>query len=210
MIWTNAEQIHTHIYVELGGDELTGTLRVPSSYPAPYVLSCTKILGPWFRYTIWIVNPIPRAPLMASYHWHFGFFYYISLFVMYSVCHLFSVNHIWFVVAIHLTELCICTQIMMISTNGNIFCIAGICMGNSLVTNELPSQRPVTRSFDGVFGLRLKKWLSKQSHSLWHHCNGAMRFWDISETFLIDVWGQGKFVWNNWYRETVTKWIVFL
>ena len=43
-----------------------------------------------------------------------------------------------------------------------------------------PSQRPVTRSFDAFFGLRLKKRLSKQSRCqwfetpsrlLWHHCN---------------------------------------
>ena len=54
------------------------------------------------------------------------------------------------------------------------------CTGNSPVTGELPSQRPVTRSFDVFFDLRLNKRLSKQSirwwfetptRSLWRHRN---------------------------------------
>ena len=49
-----------------------------------------------------------------------------------------------------------------------------------LVTGELPTQRPVMRSFDVFFHLRQNKVFSKQwwgwwfetpSHSLWHHCN---------------------------------------
>ena len=55
-----------------------------------------------------------------------------------------------------------------------------ICAGNSPVPGELPAQRPVTRSFDVFFDLRLNKWLSKQSwdwwfetllRPLWRHCN---------------------------------------
>ena len=55
-----------------------------------------------------------------------------------------------------------------------------LCAGNSPVTGEFPSQRPVTRSFDIFFDLRLSKPLSKQSRrrrfatpyrSLWRHCN---------------------------------------
>ena len=38
-----------------------------------------------------------------------------------------------------------------------------LCVGNSPVTIEFPSQRPVTRSFDVYFDLRLNKTLSKQS-----------------------------------------------
>ena len=58
---------------------------------------------------------------------------------------------------------------MMTSSNGNIF------------PGEFPAQRPVTRSFDVFFELRLNKRLSKQSwdwwfetlsRSLWRHCNG--------------------------------------
>ena len=52
--------------------------------------------------------------------------------------------------------------------------------GNSPVTGEFPSQRPVAWSFGVVFHLRLNKRLSKQSwgwwfetpsHPLWRHCN---------------------------------------
>ena len=53
--------------------------------------------------------------------------------------------------------------IIMRSSNGNIFSVTGTCAGNSLVTGEFPSQKPVTRSFDVFFDLRLNKRLSKQS-----------------------------------------------
>ena len=55
-----------------------------------------------------------------------------------------------------------------------------LCAGNSPVTGEFPSQRPVTLSCDAFFDLHLNKQLSKQSRrrwletlsrSLWHHCN---------------------------------------
>ena len=55
-----------------------------------------------------------------------------------------------------------------------------ICAGNSPVPGEFPTQRPVTRSFDILFDLRLNKRVSKQSwgwwfetlsHSLWHYRN---------------------------------------
>ena len=56
-----------------------------------------------------------------------------------------------------------------------------LCAGNSPVTGEFPAQRPVTRSFDVFFDLRLNKRMSKQSwgwwfetpsYSLWRHRNG--------------------------------------
>ena len=55
-----------------------------------------------------------------------------------------------------------------------------ICAGNSPVPGEFPAQRPVTRSLDVFFDLRLNKRLSKQSWGwwyetlwspLWRHCN---------------------------------------
>ena len=58
--------------------------------------------------------------------------------------------------------------------------LLALCAGYSLVTGRFPSQRPVTRSFDVFFDLRLNKRLNKQSRrrwfetpspSLWHHCN---------------------------------------
>ena len=58
--------------------------------------------------------------------------------------------------------------------------LLAICAGNSPVPGEFPTQRPVTRSFDVFFDLRLNKQLSKQSRgwwfetlsrSLWRHRN---------------------------------------
>ena len=69
---------------------------------------------------------------------------------------------------------------MMTSSNGNIFRVTGPLCGNSLVTAEFPSQRPVMWSFGVFFDPCLNKWLSKQSwgwwfetpsRSLWRHCN---------------------------------------
>ena len=63
---------------------------------------------------------------------------------------------------------------MMTSSNGNMFRVTGFCAGNSPVTaeissatGELPSHRPVTRSFDVFFDLRLNKRLGKQSSRRW-------------------------------------------
>ena len=42
-----------------------------------------------------------------------------------------------------------------------------LCAGNSPVTGEFPSQRPVTRSFDVFFDLRLNKHLGKQSKAIY-------------------------------------------
>ena len=41
--------------------------------------------------------------------------------------------------------------------------LLAICAGNSPVLGEFTAQRPVTRSFDVFFDLRLNKRLSKQS-----------------------------------------------
>ena len=58
--------------------------------------------------------------------------------------------------------------------------LLALCVENSPVTGEFPSQRPVTRGFDIFFDLRLNKRLSKQSLgwwfetpscSFWYHCN---------------------------------------
>ena len=60
------------------------------------------------------------------------------------------------------------------------FALLCLCEGNPTVTGGFPSQRPVWRSFDVLFDLRLNNWLGKQSrrrrfetasNSLWRHCN---------------------------------------
>ena len=71
---------------------------------------------------------------------------------------------------------------MMTSSNGNIFRVTGPLCGEFTGHGEFPTQRPVTRSFDVFFDLRLNKRLSKQpwgwwfetpSLSSWRHCNGT-------------------------------------
>ena len=48
--------------------------------------------------------------------------------------------------------------------------LLAICVENSPVTTgEFPAQRPVTRSFDIFFDLRLNKQLSKQPWGWWFH-----------------------------------------
>ena len=58
--------------------------------------------------------------------------------------------------------------------------LLAICAENSPVPGEFPAQRPVTRSFDDFFDLRLNKRLNKQSWGwwfetlsrlLWRQCN---------------------------------------
>ena len=51
---------------------------------------------------------------------------------------------------------------MMTSSNGNIFRVTGLLCGEFTGPGEFPTQRPVTRSFDVFFDLRLNKRLSKQ------------------------------------------------
>ena len=69
---------------------------------------------------------------------------------------------------------------MMTSSNGNIFRVTGPLCGEFTGPGEFPTQRPVTRSFDVFFDLRLNKRLSKHSWgwwfetlswSLWRHHN---------------------------------------
>ena len=58
--------------------------------------------------------------------------------------------------------------------------LLALCAGNSPVTGEFPSQRPVPRRFDVFFDLRLNKrfrkpsggwWFETPSWSLWRQCN---------------------------------------
>ena len=64
--------------------------------------------------------------------------------------------------------------------------LLAIWAGNSPVPGEFPAQRPVTRSFDVFFDLRLNKRLSKQSwgwwfetlpRPLWRHSNVQMNMY---------------------------------
>ena len=85
--------------------------------------------------------------------------------------------------------------------------LLALCVGNSPVTGEFPSQRPVTYSFDVFFDLRLNKWLSKQllgwwfetsSCSLWRHCNNLFSvpsvniLDEIKSHCVLTHWGWDK------------------
>ena len=70
---------------------------------------------------------------------------------------------------------------MMTSSNWNIFRVTGHLCVEFTGPRWIPAQRPVTRSFDVFFDLRLNKRLSKQpwgwwfetpAWSLWRHRNG--------------------------------------
>ena len=84
--------------------------------------------------------------------------------------------------------------------------LLAICAGNSPVTGEFPAQRPVTRSFDVFFDLRLNKRLSKQSwgwwfktlsRPLWRHCN-ALKTARLRHTnFFVSV-GLGDCHYNQY------------
>ena len=85
--------------------------------------------------------------------------------------------------------------------------LLAICAGNSPVPGEFPAQRPVTRSFDVFFSLRLNKRLSKQSWGwwfetlsfpLWRHRN-VDKSWqqDNLDCFPWEVLAQ-KFVTGFW------------
>ena len=79
--------------------------------------------------------------------------------------------------------------------------LPALCAGNSPVTGEFPAQRPVTRSFDVFFDLRLNKRLSKQSwgwwlgtlsRPVWRYCNVLLltmkSFWDKNIKLWIWKW----------------------
>ena len=75
--------------------------------------------------------------------------------------------------------------------------LLAICAGNSPVTGEFPTQRPVTRSSDVYFDLRPNERLSKQwwgwwfetlSRSLWRHRNEMeLTHWDHFKLFRATV-----------------------
>ena len=100
-----------------------------------------------------------------------------------------------------------------------------------------PLHRPVTRSFDAFFDLRLNKRLSKQSrrrwvetplHSLWHHCyvvpksdpmiRAAVGSFGVQRVTLVQFWigetgqiGGFRALWKEWPQiwNTALSWVPF-
>ena len=101
--------------------------------------------------------------------------------------------------------------------------LLALCAGNSQVTGELPTQRPVTGSFDFYFDLHLNKRLSKQSwgwwfetlsRPLWRHCNDGTSIW-LHNSSLIRLSQCQNFTFDrtlsygawNWYLKATLYWI---
>ena len=83
---------------------------------------------------------------------------------------------------------------MMTSSNGNIFRVTGPLCGEFTGPGEFPAQRPMTRSFDVFFDLRLNKRLSKQpwgwwfetpAWSLWRHRNAFYTMYTVNISLLM-------------------------
>ena len=102
--------------------------------------------------------------------------------------------------------------------------LLALCAGNSPITAEFPSQRPVKWSFDVFFDLSLKKkrlskqscgwWFEIPSCSLWHHCNE----WGISGMvlpclicakycFVAIFWVPNGLLWSVWIYCSVFPYI---
>ena len=136
----------------------------------------------------------------------------------------------------HSSPTCIFPVFMMTSSKGNMFRVTGFCAGNSRVTagnspvtGEFPSHRPVTRSFDAFFDLRLNKRLSKQPrrHSahydvtvMWLYVpnsdpviRAAVGSFGVQRVTLVQFWiGGFRAVWKEWPQiwHTALPWLQFL
>ena len=93
--------------------------------------------------------------------------------------------------------------------------LLAFCMGNSPVTSEFPSQRPVTWSSYVFFYLRLHIQLSKQlrhrwfempSHYLWHHCNDQLSR-QSKQRSAMELHTLKQDVWRSVQRHVSGAWI---
>ena len=116
------------------------------------------------------------------------------------------------------------TCFMITSSKGSIFRVTGLCAGNSPVTGEFPALRPVTRSFDVLFDMRLDKRLSKQScgwwfetpsRPLWRHSNGSTPIprpygQSLGCAMIVNTFGGNDQVRIGLRCRTHTLWVSFL
>ena len=85
---------------------------------------------------------------------------------------------------------------MMTSSNGNIFRVTGPLCGEFTGPGEFPAQRPVTRSFDVFFDLRLNKRLSKQPWGWWFETSSwSLRRQCNDKGYHIGLIGDSKARW---------------
>ena len=67
------------------------------------------------------------------------------------------------------------------------FTLLAFCAGNSRVTGEFPSQRPVMLNFDIFFDLRLNKRLSKKSGRRWFETPSRL-LWRYCNSHIFACW----------------------
>ena len=81
--------------------------------------------------------------------------------------------------------------------------LLAVCAGSSPVTGEFPAQRPVTRSYDAFFNLRLNKRLSKQlwgwwldtpSHPLWRYYNEQRTWYRTIRHITFELWEEQGYI----------------
>ena len=90
--------------------------------------------------------------------------------------------------------------------------LLAICAGNSSVPGEFHAQRPVTRSFDVFFDLRLNKRLSKQSWGWWFETLSRPLWRHRNDIKSSDLTGrcnayvdskQRHHTWIHWRRDKI-------
>ena len=107
--------------------------------------------------------------------WHFKLSYRFEIWQVHRQClsNFGAIGQFWFLALFSLQptimvltmqdkQILICHK-MMTSSNGNIFRVTDLLCGEFTRHRWIPPQRPLTRSFDLFFDLRLNKRLSKQS-----------------------------------------------
>ena len=96
--------------------------------------------------------------------------------------------------------------VMMTSSNGNIFRVTGPLCGEFTGPGEFPTQRPVSRSFDVFFDLRLNKRLSKQPWGWWFetpscHYDVIVMWWNCNVGVTVSAGvAVGRAVVEDWLR----------
>ena len=101
-------------------------------------------------------------------------------------------------------------QTMMTYSNGQMetfSVLLALFAGNSSATGEFPSQSPVTRSFNIVSDLRLKKRLSKQSRRWWFE-KPSRYFRNYDVTLMTEaeyVYGHSRFESSSLFHRITLK-----
>ena len=86
--------------------------------------------------------------------------------------------------------------------------LLALCAGNSPVTGEFPAQRPVTRSFEVFFDLRLNKRLSKQSCGWWFETPSRSLWRQRNVMLVMENRSEHTVRWKMWLFERVARHLI--